>query len=108
MKPKSRRWAATTLVSGIQVGSLYQDQKVFDVVVVGTANTRSAPQTVRDLLLEAPTGGYVRLGDVAAVRVAPFPTVIRHEATYRSIDVTGDTLALDVPAASAALVELRA
>jgi CzcA family heavy metal efflux pump len=98
LKPGDVRRAAATFVAGLPVGSLYQDQKVFDVVVVGTANTRSAPQTVRDLLLEAPTGGYVRLGDVAAVRVAPFPTVIRHEATYRSIDVTGDVSGRDLAA----------
>ena len=92
------RRAAATFVAGLPVGSLYEDQKVFDVVVWGTPNTRYAPETVRDLLLEAPAGGYVRLGDVAAVRVAPFPTVIRHEATYRSIEVTADVSGRDLGA----------
>ena len=98
LKPGDVRRAAATFVAGLPVGSLYQDQKVFDVVVVGTPNTRSAPDTVRDLLLEAPTGGYVRLGDVAAVRVASFPTVIKHEATYRSMDVTADVSGRDLGA----------
>ena len=40
VKPGDIRRAATELLSGIVVGSLYQDQKIFDVVVRGTPDTQ--------------------------------------------------------------------
>ena len=46
------------------------------------------------LLIDTPTGDQVHLGDVAEVRVVPYPTVIRHDATLRSLDVTAGARAL--------------
>ena len=40
--PGDVRRAAATLVSGIQAGSLFEDQKVFDVVVWGKPATRAS------------------------------------------------------------------
>ena len=88
IKPGDVRRAAATYFSGLAVGSIYQDQKIFDVVVQGAAATRNAPTSVADLLIDTPSGERVRLGDVATVRVTSYPTVIRHEATSRSLDVT--------------------
>ena len=48
--------------------------------------------------ITAPTGGQVRLGDVATVRVAPYPTKITHDATFRSIDITADVQGRDLGA----------
>ena len=36
LKPGDVRRAAATLIAGIQVGSIFEQQKVFDVIVVGT------------------------------------------------------------------------
>jgi Cu/Ag efflux pump CusA len=98
VKPGDVRRAAATFFAGLPVGSLYQEQKVFDVVVWGSPTTRTAPATVADLLIDAPTGGQVRLGDVATVRVAPYPTKITHDATFRSIDITADVQGRDLGA----------
>jgi Cu/Ag efflux pump CusA len=87
LKPGDVRRAAATLLSGIQAGSLFEEQKVFDVVVWGTPATRSSLSSVRDLLLDTPGGERVRLGDVARVRVAAAPTVIRHDASKSYLDV---------------------
>ena len=86
--PGDVRRAATTLLSGIQVGSLFDDQKVFDVVVWGTPEVRHDLSSVEELSIDTPAGGQVRLGDVADVRVGSSPTVIRHVDVSRSIDVT--------------------
>ncbi len=43
--------------------------------------------SVQDLLIDTPTGGHVRLGDVAAVRVASAPNVIKREGVARRVDV---------------------
>jgi Cu/Ag efflux pump CusA len=90
IKPGDVRRAAATYFSGLAVGSIYQDQKIFDVVVKGVPATQNAPSSLQDLLIDTPNGDRVRLGDVAAVRVTPYPTVIRHNATSRSLDVTAD------------------
>ena len=86
--PGDVRRAAATLLSGIQVGSLFDDQKVFDVVVWGTPEVRHDTTSVQDLLIDTPNGGQVRLGDVASVRVGSTPTVIHHVDVSRSVDVT--------------------
>jgi CzcA family heavy metal efflux pump len=87
IKPGDVRRAATTLLSGLQVGSLFEEQKVFDVVVWGTPETRSSLTDVRELLIDTPRGEQVRLGDVAEVRIVPAPTVIQHEAVKSYVDV---------------------
>jgi Cu/Ag efflux pump CusA len=90
LNPGDVRRAATTYFSGLMVGSLYEEQKVFDVVVMGSPSRTASPSDVANLLLDTPSGGQVRLGDVANVHVAAYPTVIKHDATLRSIDVTAD------------------
>jgi len=87
IKPGDVRRAATTLLSGLVVGSLFQQEKVFDVVVWGTPQVRNSLTSVRRLLIETPEGGYVRLGQVASVRIAPSPEVIKRQAVSRYVDV---------------------
>jgi CzcA family heavy metal efflux pump len=88
LKPGDVRRAATSLVSGIQVGSLFEEQKVFDVMVYGTPETRHSLTSVQGLLIDTPSGGHVRLKDVADVRIVPAATVISREAVARRMDVT--------------------
>jgi Cu/Ag efflux pump CusA len=90
IKPGDVRRAASTLVSGLTVGALFEDQKVFDVVVWGTPDTRRNLSTVQDLLIDTPTGGHVRLGDVASVQVTSGQNIISHESVSRTLDVTAN------------------
>lgn len=87
LKPGDARRAASTLLSGIVVGNLFEEQQVFDVVVWGTPDTRRALTEIRRLLISTPDGGYVRLGEVADVRIAPTPPVIKRQAVSRRIDI---------------------
>ena len=95
VRPGDVRRAATTLVSGIGVGSLFEEQKVFDVVVWGTPEIRSSLTDVRDLLVETPGGGHVRLEQVADVRIAPNPAVIERHAVSRYVDVAANVQGRD-------------
>jgi CzcA family heavy metal efflux pump len=90
IKPGDVRRAAATLLSGTEVGSLFEEQKVFGVVVWGTPENRNSLSSIRELLIDTPGGGHVRLGDVAQVRVAPSPAVIRHESVSRYLDVAAN------------------
>jgi Cu/Ag efflux pump CusA len=90
IKPGDVRRAEATYLSGIVVGSLFEKQKVFEVVVRGTPNVRRSLTDIRNLLIDTPTGGHVRLGAVADVRIRPTLQVIQREASSRRIDVTAD------------------
>jgi CzcA family heavy metal efflux pump len=90
IKPGDVRRAEALQLSGVTVGNLFEDQKVFDVQVWSTPATRDSLSKVEDLLIDKPDGGKVRLGDVAVVRVVPTPSVIRHDDVSRYLDVVAD------------------
>jgi Cu/Ag efflux pump CusA len=99
VKPGDVRRAAATVLSGVEVGNLFEQQKVFEVVVWGTPDTRASVDRIRQLLIDRPDGaGQVRLSDVAEVRMRPSPNVIRHEDVSRFIDVGMDVSGRDVGA----------
>jgi Cu/Ag efflux pump CusA len=85
--PGDVRRAAATLVAGLEVGSLFEQQKVFDVVVWSVPEARNSLTALHELLIDAPRGGPVRLGDVAELRQAPSLSTIHRDANSRRIDV---------------------
>jgi Cu/Ag efflux pump CusA len=87
IKPGDVRRAATTLLGGLVVGNLFEQAKVFEVVVLGTPDTRNSLSSIEQLLVDTPDGRHVRLGDVADVRIAANPAVIRRHAVSRYLDV---------------------
>jgi Cu/Ag efflux pump CusA len=99
IKPGDVRRAEAALLSGLHVGDLFEEQKVFEVVVWGTPETRESLTSIRELLIDTPGGGHVRLGDVADVRIVPNLNVIKREAVSRRLDVEanvrgGDSVAV--------------
>ena len=87
VRPGDVRRAATTIVSGLNVGSVFEQQKVFEVIVQGTPETRRSVADVRNLLIDTPRGGHVRLGSVADVRIRSNPIAIERDAVSRYLDV---------------------
>ena len=87
LKPGDVRRAAATMLAGLEVGSLFEQQKVFQVVVWSTPESRSSLSSIKNLLIDTPTGGHVRLEDVANVRISPTPTVIERDEVSRRIDI---------------------
>jgi CzcA family heavy metal efflux pump len=97
VKPGEVRRAAAILLSGLQVGALFEEQKVFDVVVWGAPETRQSLTDIRELLIGTPNG-HVRLGDLADVRIAPAPIVINREAISPYLDVAFEVQGRDARA----------
>lgn len=87
IKPGDVRRASAILLSGLEVGLLFEDQKVFEVVVWGSPEIRRNITDIENLQIDTPGGGLVALGDIADVRVAPTPSVVSHESVQRSLDV---------------------
>lgn len=90
MTPGDIRRQAATLVGGLEVGAIFEEQKVFDVQVWTGADLRSSPDAVRALPISTPDGRQVALGDVATVTETQQPTVIHRESVQRRVDVVAD------------------
>lgn len=87
VKPGDVRRSAAILLSGIHAGSLFEDQKIYDVTVWGTPETRGSLSDIQNLMIDTPDGSQVRLGNVAKVSVVSSPTVIHHEAASAYLDI---------------------
>jgi Cu/Ag efflux pump CusA len=98
VKPGDVRRAAAILLAGLPVGNLFEEQKVFDVVVWGSPDIRRSAADVEQLLIDTPSGDHVHLSEVADVRVAENPTVLRHEAVSNYLDVSADIAGRDAGA----------
>src|SRR6266487_4255752 len=94
LRPGDVRRDATTLTSGLIVGNLYEQSKIFDVVVWGAPGARSDLTELGNLLIDTPSGGHVALKNVATVKIAPEPQAIVHDDVLRTVEVaarvTGD------------------
>ena len=103
LTPGTVRREAGTLLSGLTVGNFFQEQKVFDVVVWGAPAVRGNLTSIDNLLIDTPSGGQVRLGDVATVTVSQQPQDIRHDATSVILDVTAQVFGRSVASADSAI-----
>jgi len=97
LRPGDVRREATTLTSGLIVGNLYEQSKIFDVVVWGTPGSRSDLTELENLLIGTPSGRMVPLKTVASVAIRPEPAAITHDDVLRDVEVaakvTGDPAA---------------
>jgi Cu/Ag efflux pump CusA len=88
LKPGDVRRATSAIVGGITVGALFEDQKVFDVVVWGRPEMRDNIDDVRNLMIHSESGAQIPLTQVADVRIAPAISIIRRQGSSRRIDVS--------------------
>jgi Cu/Ag efflux pump CusA len=96
LKPGDVRRAAATLMAGEEVGDIFRDGKAYDVQVWSEPAVRQSVTDIRDLLIDTPDGGHVRLDDVADVRLAPTPNSIPHENLSRRLDVEANVSGRDL------------
>ena len=100
IKPGDVRRSVATLISGLQVGSLFEDQKVFEVVVWSAPSVRQDINDIGELLIDRPGGGHVRLADVASVMITPTASVIRREGVSPYLDISFNMVGRDINAIS--------
>ncbi|HYY07728.1 MAG TPA: efflux RND transporter permease subunit, partial [Actinomycetota bacterium] len=90
LKPGDVRRSASTLIMGEEVGDIFRQGQTYDVNVWSIPTARQDLSDIENLLIDTPAGGYVRLKDVAEIRIAPTPNDIHHEGLFRSIDVSAN------------------
>jgi CzcA family heavy metal efflux pump len=96
LKPGDVRRAAGVIFAGQEVTDIHRDDKVYDVMVWSTPETRHSLTSVRELLLDTASDGHVRLGDIANVRIVPSPNIIKRENASRRIDVHANVRGRDL------------
>jgi CzcA family heavy metal efflux pump len=98
LKPGDVRRAASTLISGEEVGDIHIGNRTYDVQVWSIPESRNSLTDIRELQLDTANGEKVALHEVADVRIAPTPNVIKHEALKRKIDVGANVKGRDLGA----------
>ena len=96
LKPGDVRRAAARLVAGEEAGDIHIGNRTYDVNVWSVPEARHSLTDIRELLIDAPKGGHVRLEQVADVRVAPTPNVINRDNLKRKIDVGANVRGRDL------------
>ncbi len=90
LKPGDVRRAASHLIVGQEVADIHKGGKVYDVNAWSPPAERHSLTSIRELQIDTPDGGYVRLQDVADIGIGPTPNVIKREWGKRRIDVGGN------------------
>ena len=85
-----------TLLKGTVVGQVYEQDKVFDVVLRAAPDARANPNDLGRLLVDAPTGDKVPLHAVAEIGMINAPNIINRERASRRILVTCNAAGRDV------------
>ena len=96
IKPGDVRRIASTLVASEEVGDIHIAHRTYDVNVWSVPESRSNLTGIRNLLIDKPGGGHIRLMDVADVNIKPTPNVIKRENLKRRIDVGGNVRGRDL------------
>ena len=87
LKPGDVLRAANSIMTGHEVSDIHKDGWVYDVQVWTIPAARENLTSVRNMLIDTPRGGHVRLSDVASVRVKATPNMIQRENAARRLDV---------------------
>ncbi|MDE2039599.1 MAG: efflux RND transporter permease subunit [Elusimicrobia bacterium] len=88
LTPGALKDSVQTAFLGQPVGQVFDGDRFFDIVVRAPDTARAQLGSVRQLLIDTPSGARVPLETVADVRFSPTPNVINHENTFRRILVT--------------------
>ena len=87
LKPGDVRRDAATLVAGEEVGDIFRAGRAYDVVVWSPERTRHSFSDIENLPIDLPSGGHIRLGEVATVALQPNPNAIDRQGDSRYLDV---------------------
>jgi len=108
--PGDVRRQAAVYLGAEELSDVFRTGKAYDVMVWSVPESRRTPDHVRDILIDTPSGGTVRLADIASVEMRSTPSMIRRVDGSRRLDVGANVegrpladVAADVEAAAASV-----
>ena len=93
IKPGEVRRTAAIFVASEEAGDIWRDGKNYEIHVWSVPEARYSLESVRELLIDAPDGRKVRLGDLATIKMTPTPNIVTRENGSRRIDVGANVAA---------------
>ena len=83
-------------IGGTAAGQIINGNERYDVYVRLAEPFRGSPEAIRDLILGAPNGALVRLGDVAKVDIVSGPPQIRRDDVQRRVVIQANVEGRDM------------
>src|SRR5262245_9055234 len=96
VKPGDVRRTAAAMVTGTEVGDIFRDGKAYDVNVWSTPENRNSVGAIRELMIDTPREGQVRLASLADVQIRPTPNAVERWQLKRKIDVRANVRGRDL------------
>src|SRR5262245_50756162 len=96
VKPGDVRRTAAALVTGTEAGDIFRDGKAYDVNVYSTPEHRNSVNSIRNLMIDTPRAGQVKLSDLAAVDLVTTPNAVERWQMKRKIDVRANVRGRDL------------
>ncbi|MEG3639263.1 efflux RND transporter permease subunit [Magnetococcus sp. PR-3] len=83
-------------LGGVSAGQIINGNERYDIYVRLDQRFRQDRETIADLRLQAPSGAWVRLGDVANVSIASGPPQVRRDDVQRRVVVQANVYGRDM------------
>jgi len=83
-------------IGGREAGQVIKGNERYDIYVRLAENHRNSVETLRGLILQAPNGAWVRLGDVAQVGIESGPPQIRRDDVQRRVVIQSNVEGRDM------------
>jgi CzcA family heavy metal efflux pump len=87
LTPGDVRRAAAAMIAGLDVGGVIHKTEDFTVVVWSKPSARNNPSSISNVMVDTPSGGRVRIGDVARVTMQSDPYLLKRQNGSRYVDV---------------------
>jgi cobalt-zinc-cadmium resistance protein CzcA len=83
-------------IGGQEVGQVINGNERYDIYLRIAKEFRNQQQTIADLRLQAPTGAWVRLGDVANIAIESGPPQVRRDDVQRRVVIQANVQGRDM------------
>ena len=76
------------MIDGSDVGTIFIDDKSYDVRMVSSSNPVNDPRDLENLFVRTADGRYVPMSTIASIQEAPVPPTLQRESQRRAVTVT--------------------
>jgi cobalt-zinc-cadmium resistance protein CzcA len=83
-------------IGGAAAGQVISGNERYDIYVRLSERFRNSPEAIRDLVIKAPNGALVRLGDVAKVDIVSGPPQVRRDDVQRRVVIQANVEGRDM------------
>lgn len=83
-------------IGGESAGQVIQGNERYDIYVRFAERYRNTPDAIANIVLQAPSGAWVRLGDIASVSIEAGPPQIRRDDVQRRVVIQSNVQGRDM------------